>query len=63
MTRRQGRRHPVSRPDVRQFVGKAEEWLETAEKALANGRFTAATGTAIRAGISVGVPVASTGIA
>ena len=37
---------------MRQFVGKAEEWLETAEEALVNGRFTAATGTAIHAGIN-----------
>jgi hypothetical protein len=52
MTKRSGKRRPVSRAEVREFMGKAEEWLETAMDALGQERFTAATGTAIHAGIN-----------
>jgi uncharacterized protein (UPF0332 family) len=52
VTKRPIRRRPVSRSDVREFVGKAEEWLDTATEAFEHERFTAATGTSIHAGIN-----------
>ena len=36
MNKKQGRRRSVSRSEVRLFLGKAEEWLETAVDALAH---------------------------
>jgi hypothetical protein len=54
VTRGKGKRRSVSRTEVREFIGKAEEWLETAIEALAHDRFTAATGNAIHAGINAG---------
>ena len=48
----QPRTRPVSRAQVRGYVGKAEEYLEAAEASLADGRHIAATSLAVHAGIS-----------
>lgn len=52
MTGRSSRTRPVTRAEVRSFLGKAEEWLETAKEAMEHQRYTAAAGTAIHAGIN-----------
>jgi HEPN domain-containing protein len=52
MTRGRARTRPVSKSETRQFIGKAEEFLETATAALAVSRFNAAAGNAIHAGIN-----------
>lgn len=52
MAKRPKRSRPVDAREVRAFLGKAEEYLETARHALGQDRMTAATGNAIHAGIS-----------
>ena len=47
MTGRSSRTRPVTRAEVRGFLGKAEEWLETAKEAMQHQRYTAAAGNAI----------------
>lgn len=52
MSNRSSRSRPVTRAEVRDFLGKAEEWLETAKEAIQHKRFNAAAGNAIHAGIN-----------
>ena len=51
MTRR-SRKRLVNRAELRGFIGKATEFVETASEALDHQRFTAAAGNAIHAGIN-----------
>lgn len=60
MTKRPGKRRPVSRAEAREFMAKAEEWLDTAIDALGQERFTAATGNAIHAGINAADAICGT---
>ena len=53
----QPRTRPVSRAQVRGYVGKAEEYLEAAEASLADGRHIAATSLAVHAGISAALAI------
>ncbi len=52
MTRGGPRTRPVSRPEAAQFMGKAEEFLDTAQEALEEGRYNAAAGNAVHSGIN-----------
>jgi hypothetical protein len=52
MTRGKGRLRSVTLREAQQFAGQAEEYLQTAIDALRDGRFNAATGNAVHAGIN-----------
>lgn len=52
MTRGKGRLRSATLREAQQFAGQAEEYLQTAIDALADGRLNAATGNAVHAGIN-----------
>ncbi len=50
----------LTQSDVRSYAVKAEEYLEAAEKDLADGRYNAATSAAVHAGINAADAVTGT---
>jgi hypothetical protein len=57
--RRRPETRPASAADSRAYLAKAREYLRASADSLEIGNFTAATGTAVHAGISAGDAVAA----